>query len=252
MANDPDEGDENDWLSSDPTDGGFDPASFSGVARLFPLPGPSLYPQVVQPLHVFEERYRELMRDALDSDGLIAMAVLRPGWETDYASRPPLEPVACLGKIVAHHRLDDGRYNLLLAGVARVKILEELDPPLAFRRARVEVLGEQDPKSGDLRADALTRRLCDAFRAALPGDEVPTPLQKVLAGDAPLGLLADLAAYTLPLGREVKQAVLAEPVAVARAALVIQALDVDADDDGPDPGSGPVGGGFSAPPFSEN
>ncbi len=232
-----------------PLDLEFDPRRFGGVARLFPLPAPALYPRVVQPLHVFEERYLELMRDALDGDGLIVMAVLKPGWEIDYASRPPLEPVACLGKIVTHHRLDDGRYNLLLAGVSRVRVLEELEPPLAFRRARVELAAETEPTAADPAA-ALHRRLVEAFLDALPHGAPPEPLQRLFDDDTPLGLLADLAAYTLPLPRDVKQAALAELDAGKRAALLIGAIDAGAvgrrSTRGDDNSAG------FPPPFSEN
>lgn len=230
----------------------FDASRFSGVARLFPLPAPSLYPRVVQPLHVFEERYRALMRDALGGDGLIAMAVLRPGWETDYASRPPLEPVACLGQIVTHHELEDGRFNLLLAGVCRVRLVGEVEPPEAFRRARVELLDEQEPSPGDAVAEALKARLIERFRRALPHGEPPEALQRLFEEDTPLGLLADLAAYTLPVPRELKQAVLSEPAAEPRARLLVDALPPG---DEP-PAEGPPGGepdspGFP-PPFSAN
>jgi uncharacterized protein len=195
----------------------------------------------VQPLHVFEERYRALMDDALAGDGLVAMAVLRPGWETDYAGRPPLEPVACLGRIVAHHRLDDGRYNLLLAGERRVRLREELTPPQAFRRASVEVLAELEPAPSGVEALRLRRRLADAFRRSLPAGEPPEALQQVFSDDTPLGLLADLAAYTLPLPRRVKLAALAEPDAAARAAALIAELTRDESPGRPFP-----------PPFSAN
>src|SRR5256885_9707642 len=95
---------------------------FTGAARLFPLPNLVLFPQVVQPLHVFEQRYRQMTADALAGDRLIAMALLRPGWEADYDGRPAIHPVACLGRVVADQRLDDGRYNLLLRGLARVRV----------------------------------------------------------------------------------------------------------------------------------
>ena len=80
----------------------FDEETFSGTARLFPLPNLVLFPHVVQPLHVYEERYREMVVDALASDKLVTMAVLKPGWEIDYESRPAIESIGCLGKIVAH------------------------------------------------------------------------------------------------------------------------------------------------------
>src|SRR5207253_4170439 len=93
-------------------------ANFAGVARLFPLPNLVLFPHVVQPLHVFEPRYREMTTDALAGDRLIATALLHPDWEAVYEGHPPIHPVACLGRIVADQRLDDGRFLLLLRGLA--------------------------------------------------------------------------------------------------------------------------------------
>ncbi|MEO0529705.1 MAG: LON peptidase substrate-binding domain-containing protein [Planctomycetota bacterium] len=228
----------------------FDAASFSGVARVFPLPAPSLFPRIVQPLHIFEDRYREMMRDALSGDGLIAMAVLKPGWETDYASRPPLEEVACLGKIVTHHELEDGRYNLLLAGVKRIRLIEEVEPPLSFRRARVELVTDLEPDLGEPQIADLADRLAKAFRGALPHGEPPEPLQQVFDGDTPLGLLADLAAYTLPIDREVKQAALAAADPTVRAELLIEALGTSGESQKDRP-EGPNAPGFP-PPFSVN
>jgi hypothetical protein len=88
--------------------------NFSGTARLFPLPNLVLFPQVIQPLHIFEPRYRQMTVDALDEDRLIALALLQPGWEPDYGGAPPIFSTACLGKIVADQCLTDGRFNLLL------------------------------------------------------------------------------------------------------------------------------------------
>ncbi|QDT68371.1 Lon protease [Planctomycetes bacterium MalM25] len=223
----------------------FDPERFSGVARVFPLPAPSLFPRTLVPLHVFEERYLELMHDALDSDGLIAMAVLKPGWEIDYASRPPVEPIACLGKIVTHHRLENGRYNTLLAGVSRVRLLEEIEPPRAFRRARVDLLAEQEPEASEPGVAELQEQLIEAFREALPHGEPPEPLMRAFQGDLPLGLLADLAAQTLPMDGRVKVSLLADPSAIDRARKVLAALA----------SGGEPGGRLdppSPPPFSEN
>ena len=104
-------------------------SGFGGTARLFPLPNLVLFPHVVQPLHIFEPRYRELMADALAGDRLIALALLRPGWEEDYDQQPPIHPVICLGSIHKEERLPDGRYNLLLQGVSRARVLEEVPSP---------------------------------------------------------------------------------------------------------------------------
>ena len=71
---------------------------FAGTARLFPLPNLVLFPHVMQPLHIFEPRYREMTADALATDRLIALALLQPGWEADYDGKPAVYPVACLGR----------------------------------------------------------------------------------------------------------------------------------------------------------
>src|SRR6266704_2167528 len=93
-------------------------AAFGGVARLFPLPNLVLFPQVVQGLHIFEPRYRRMTADALADDHLIALVLLRPGWE-DAGDTPAVEPVACLARIFQHEELPDGRYNLRVRGAAR-------------------------------------------------------------------------------------------------------------------------------------
>jgi Lon protease-like protein len=202
----------------DATELEFDAARFSGVARLFPLPNLVLYPHVMQPLHVFEERYREMVEDALAGDKLIAMAVLEPGWESDYDSRPPVSQYACLGKIVAHHKLEDGRYNLLLLGVQRVRIVHELDPLRSFRQANVELLED----SYDFQTPGERKRLQETLLSAsgehLPCScQLPEQLEEMLSSHLPLGLLTDLAAYALPLELEVKQQLLAECRVRARA-----------------------------------
>src|SRR5437763_12628020 len=90
---------------------------FDGTARLFPLPNLVLFPYVIQPLHIFEPRYRQMTADSLAGDRLLTMALLRPGWEESYEGRPAVHPVGCLGKIVADQHLENGRYNLLLRGL---------------------------------------------------------------------------------------------------------------------------------------
>jgi uncharacterized protein len=189
----------------------FDATTFNGIARLFPLPNLVLYPHVMQPLHIYEGRYREMLEEALATDQLIAMAVLKPGWETDYESRPPISEYACLGKIVAHRRLPDGRYNVLLLGVGRVRIEKELDPLRSFRQARVEVVEDSDDFVSDCERHKMQDRLLTAFREHLPCScELPEQLEGMLTSQMPLTLLTDLAAYALPLAPEVKLELLAE------------------------------------------
>ena len=117
----------------------FKPSTTAASAvRLFPLPSLVMFPHVIQPLHVFEPRYCDLLEDALSSDRTIAMVMLEPGWEQDYEGRPPISSVACVTKIVAHERLPTGRHNILLRGLRRVAIRQELPPTLSFRMAEVD------------------------------------------------------------------------------------------------------------------
>jgi Lon protease-like protein len=108
---------------------------------IFPLPNVVLFPNVFLPLHIFEPRYREMVADALASDRLIGMVLLRRGWERNYEGQPPIYDIGCSGVITHAERLDDGRYNLVLRGVERFRIREE-DTSLSYRRAAIEPLAE--------------------------------------------------------------------------------------------------------------
>lgn len=208
----------------------FDVKSFSGVARLFPLPNLVLYPHVMQPLHIFESRYREMLEDALADDGLIAMAMLEPGWETDYDSRPPIAPYACLGKVMAHHRLEDGRYNVLLLGVGRIRIVDELPPLRSFRQARVEIVDDQYDFQSKSELKRIQNTLLTAFRQHLPcACQLPEQLEEILSRQLPLGLMTDLAAYALPLDMEVKRQLLAEHRVRVRTATLLEQVAALAD-----------------------
>src|SRR3954468_13652401 len=83
---------------------------------LFPLPNIVLFPRAVLPLHIFEERYRHMTADALAGNKRVAMALLKPGWEKSYYGKPTIDPVVCVGQIVSHEKLPDGKYNFLLQG----------------------------------------------------------------------------------------------------------------------------------------
>lgn len=108
---------------------------------VFPLNAPLYYPGRVLSLHIFEPRYRELMRDALAGKKEFAMGVFKPGWELDYAGRPPIHPIVCAGKIVKHQELPDGRFLLLLKGTQRARVLREYNDH-SYRVADIERIVE--------------------------------------------------------------------------------------------------------------
>ena len=183
--------------------------NFKGTARLFPLPNLVLFPHVVQPLHIFEPRYRQMTRDALAADRLIAMVLLRPGWEADYQGRPPLYPVACLGRILAEQCLDDGRYNLLLRGLRRVHILGEVPGDTLYRTAHVELLADEPPADERARR-GLRRRLAETVPVWFAGQaKVVAKFEELFQGELDLGTLCDVLSFALPLDIEFKQTLLA-------------------------------------------
>ena len=110
-----------------------------GVSRripLFPLPGVVLMPGTMLPLHIFEPRYRAMVADALAGDRTIGMAMLYPGWEAG-GDDPRIYAVGGAGEIVESEELEDGRYNILLEGRFRYRVIEET-PANPYRIARVE------------------------------------------------------------------------------------------------------------------
>ena len=183
---------------------------FSGKARLFPLPNLVFFPQVMQPLHIFEPRYRQMTTDALAGDRFIALVLPRPGWDKDYAGKPAIHDIACLGRIMAEQQLDDGRFNILLRGLARLRIVKELSSSKLYRLARCEIL---DDIPLDDEADELRWRntLIDKAPGWFPNqDEVVEQFDKLLHSDLALGTLCDILAFAAPLDAEFKQTLLEE------------------------------------------
>ena len=108
---------------------------------IFPLPNAVLFPNVFLPLHIFEPRYREMVADVLRGDRIIGMVLLRPGYEADYQGRPPIYPVGCAGVVTHAEPLGDGRYNIVLRGLEKFRVVDE-DRSRPYRLAHIEVLPE--------------------------------------------------------------------------------------------------------------
>jgi hypothetical protein len=115
----------------------------STLIPIFPLPNVVLFPGVFLPLHVFEMRYREMVKDTLAEDRLIGMTLLKPGWDQNADGQPAIYPVGCVGLISHIEELDDGRYNLVLRGVEKFRVRKESDLARAYRSAAVDYLEEQ-------------------------------------------------------------------------------------------------------------
>lgn len=203
------------------------PANFAGIVKIFPLPNLVLFPGVIQPLHIFEPRYRALMRDALNSDQLIAMATLKPGWESESTETPDIYPTVCVGKIVTHAELEDGRFNLLLCGARRAEIIREIPAELPYRMADVKLstadsLTVDDDISGSMREHVL-----HLFEQLLNLDSSldQEAFEGLASGQMPLGLLLDLLTFSSGASVGEQQKVLATTDVIARGNRLIRLLE---------------------------
>jgi len=163
---------------------------------IFPLPNAALFPGAGLPLHVFEPRYRDMVRDALAGSKAMAVARLKPGFEENYAGRPAVFEVCGAGLIVDHVERSDGRYDILLRGVARVRILNEHAPLQTYRLVNAELLSDA-PTDPELAA-AFHERLRALWPALAP--HLPEPareLGKFTRGAEGAGMLSDRLAGAL-------------------------------------------------------
>ena len=204
----------------------FTPDNFSGFARLFPLPNLIMFPQVMQAMHIFEPRYRSLFEEALSDDKLIALGVLAPGWEVDYEGRPALESMACLCRIATYQRTPEGTYNVLLLGVRRIQLQEELPPTKPFRVSKAEIVEDHvPPHSSEGEIVGLQKQLLVAFKRSMT--KLPTSydqIDELLGSQITLGMLADIVAYTAELNLETKLSLLKKSNVVDRVHVLLGAL----------------------------
>lgn len=181
-----------------------------GKLKVFPLPTAVLLPGTAVGLHVFEPRYRALTRDALDGDRVLAIPMLAPGWEPEYHGRPGLRPLAGVGVIEKDERMPDGRYNLLVRGVVRVRIVGEHFQVRPYREVQAEV-AEETPLQDAFASDTLRRLLLQVCQGLPQDSSAALAREAARAKDA--GRLCDVAAAAL----------LEEPAALQS---VLEALDV--------------------------
>lgn len=194
-----------------------EPAS---VIPIFPLPNVVLFPKLQLPLHIFEPRYRQMVRDAMAGEKLIGMAVLKGEWEKGYYGNPDIFPVGCVGKIVGMTPMADGRCNILLYGLREYEVAEEiLDAP--YRRARVVYRDEPAAlEPGELAG--LKTEILGLAKGLL---EEGSPLMKLLADPSIEGTTwLNLCCFYLNISTVEKQGLLEAGTLGARAAHLIDVL----------------------------
>jgi Lon protease-like protein len=184
----------------------LDPGALHGLP-IFPLPNCVLLPGGLMPLHVFEARYREMTRDCLAGHHLMAIARLRPGFEQTYYGRPPVYERCGVGRIICSEELPDGRFALLLRGVARVEIERELPADRTYRQVSARLLDDVscDPRHAhDYHNKLIT--LCDRL-AEVIDQGGPQLRDLVRSFDSP-GACADAVAAALIMDPDARQELL--------------------------------------------
>jgi len=200
------------------------------VVSLFPLPNSVFYPETLLPLHIFEPRYRQMVADALQENRKIGMVLLKPGYETNYFDRPGVVPTGCAGTIESHTQLPDGKYNIVLRGYRRFKILREIGDH-AYRQA--EVLYLEDHNDTDLSPDLNN---CGKVLKALYQDYLKLLPRHLHAKDAPdiqsfsrLSQMVDALAYHFDMPLDQKQAFLEQQDVYERVQIVKSLLTMKID-----------------------
>jgi hypothetical protein len=192
------------------------------VIPLFPLPNVVLFPGVPLPLHIFEPRYREMVEQTKDADGIIGMILLRGDWHQRYYGNPEIFSVGCAGRMVSVESLDDGRFNILLHGTREFVIERELQTR-SYRMAQVRWGAASPPDIGlpPIVRQTVVNRLREY--ATLHLEDAP----RKLLDDATLGdeLLVNFFCYALDLAPLEKQGLLEAGNLLSRAHRLVEALE---------------------------
>jgi len=192
------------------------------VIPVFPLPDVVLFPGVFLPLHIFEMRYRDMIRDSLAADRLVGISLLKKGWEHDPAGRPAIYGVGCVGLISHVEALSDGRYNLVLRGVEKYRVVDEEPPLRAYRRASVEYLSEQATPAERESVSRQKHRLERLLSNAADSPERPFPAN--LSDEEVINALAQY----LDLEPIERQALLEQDGVARRCSALIELLEMKA------------------------
>jgi len=195
---------------------------------IFPLAGALLFPRMQLPLHIFEPRYRALVADAMARDRRIGMIQPRGATEP-----PPLYDVGCVGRIAHVEALADGRFNILLEGLTRFRVVRELQVSTPFRQVEARFDEWRDSEDADPLAliqraeiEREARRFAEARGYAVDWESVAR-----LDDEALVNGIAQIA----PFDPAAKQALIEADDIAQRADLLVQFMQfarLSDDDDG--------------------
>lgn len=190
---------------------------------VFPLPNLVFFPGIVVPLHIFEPRYHQMIQDVLAGDGVLALTLLKPGWESHEGDRPPFHPVGCAGRLLEVTSLPEDRFNIRVAGLARVR-LEECVSHHPYRMARPGLLPEQLPADGCAEVQEARNDLLGSYGLLVAEITGGQSLALEGARSAPFHALVNTLSAHLDLPSLIKQELLAVDDVLQRSQAVTQVL----------------------------
>jgi uncharacterized protein len=191
------------------------------VIPVFPLPNVVLFPRMALPLHIFEPRYRAMVRDALQGPRLIGMVLLRGDWRGEYEGRPAIFPIGTVGQIVHVDELPDGRFNIVLRGLESFVIEREVTPSRSYREAHVTWRADvDDALPPGQRETVLT--LVHRYLDRLGRKSATPPTLDRTVDDA---TVVNFFAQHLALDPLERQALLEEPTSSSRAQRLVDVLE---------------------------
>jgi len=185
---------------------------------IFPLAGAILFPRSQLPLHIFEPRYREMVSDAIDGAGRIAM--IQPH-RLDDDNLAPLFGVGCVGELVGVEELEDGRYNIVLLGSNRFRLIREAEVDALYRCAEIDIGSFDDSEPPPL---SLAGRAEVEREARRLGDEMGLAVDWNAVSRLDDEMLVNAIAQVAPFDVGAKQALLEAATLDARADLLVQLM----------------------------
>jgi len=196
-------------------------ATLPSQVPIFPLPNAVLFPNVFMPLHIFEPRYCEMVRDSIANDRIIGMVLLKEGWNLHADPNPPIYSVGCAGIITHIESVNNERYNIVLRGFERFRVAQE-DQTRAYRLAEVDILPEKVSADGRIQLDRDKKKL----ERLLDQNQSRTSTDTKIPLDMPTEVLINTLSQYLEFEPLEKQALLERLGPTERCSALVELLEM--------------------------